>query len=68
MKRRMAFLLMAGLMAGTMAVPAAAEESITCDILVWSPAEDQSEQYGSWLQTQCEAFAAEHPDWTITFS
>ena len=68
MKRRMALLLMAGLMAGTMAVPAAAEESITCDILVWSPAEDQSEQYGSWLQTQCEAFAEEHPDWTITFS
>ena len=47
---------------------AAEEEEITCDMLVWSPAEDQSEEFGNWLQTQCEAFAAEHPNWHITFS
>lgn len=47
---------------------AAEEEEITCDMLVWSPSEDQSADYGNWLQTQCEAFAAEHPNWHITFS
>lgn len=47
---------------------AADEEEITCDMLVWSPSEDQSADYGNWLQTQCEAFAAEHPNWHITFS
>jgi len=45
----------------------AEEEAITCDLLVWSPSEDQSPDYGNWLQTQCEAFAAEHPNWNITF-
>ena len=47
---------------------AADEEEITCDLLVWSPSEDQSADYGNWLQTQCEAFAAEHPNWHITFT
>lgn len=43
------------------------EENITCDLTVWSPAEDQSPDYGEWLQTQCKAFAAEHPNWKINF-
>lgn len=47
---------------------AAEDEEITCELLVWSPAEDQSDEYGNWLQTQCEAFAAEHPNWHITFT
>lgn len=47
---------------------AAAEEEITCEMLVWSPSEDQSPDYGNWLQTQCDAFAAEHPNWHITFN
>lgn len=69
MKKRIVSVLLAGVMAAALAAPAAAEEeSITCDMLVWSPAEDQSPEYGSWLQTQCEAFAAEHPNWNITFS
>ena len=42
------------------------EEAITCEITVWAPSEDQSED-NPWLQTQCEAFAAEHPNWDITF-
>ena len=42
------------------------EEAITCTITVWAPSEDQSED-NPWLQTQCEAFAAEHPNWDITF-
>ena len=44
-----------------------AEEAITCTLTVWAPSEDQSED-NPWLQTQCEAFAAEHPTWDITFN
>lgn len=43
------------------------EEAIECTITVWAPSEDQSDE-NPWLQTQCEAFAAEHPNWTITFN
>lgn len=46
---------------------ATGEETITTTLTVWSPAEDQSADYGSWLQTMCEAFNAEHPNWNITF-
>lgn len=43
------------------------EEAITCTLTVWAPSEDQSDE-NPWLQTQCEAFAAEHPNWDITFN
>ena len=36
-------------------------------LMVWSPSEDQSKDSGEWLQRTCEAFAAEHPEWDITF-
>lgn len=36
-------------------------------LMVWSPSEDQSKDSGEWLQTMCEAFAQEHPEWDITF-
>ena len=36
-------------------------------LMVWSPSEDQSKDSGEWLQTCCEAFADEHPEWDITF-
>ena len=36
-------------------------------LMVWSPSEDQSKDSGEWLQTSCEAFAAQHPEWDITF-
>lgn len=49
------------------AATTAAEEELTATITVWGPAEDQSADYGEWLQTQCEAFAKEHPKWTLTF-
>ncbi len=45
----------------------AVEEKITCSLTVWAPSEDQSED-NPWLQTQCEAFAAEHQNWDITFT
>lgn len=43
------------------------EEKITATITVWGPQEDQSEENGKWLQTECEAFAAEHENWDLTF-
>lgn len=36
-------------------------------LMVWSPSEDQSKESGEWLQTMCESFAEEHPQWDITF-
>lgn len=36
-------------------------------LMVWSPQNDQSKDNGQWLQTMCEAFAEEHPEWDITF-
>ena len=46
--------------------PAAAEdETWEGDLTVWSPQEDQDT---NWLQDQCEAFAAEHPNWKINFN
>ena len=48
-------------------VDEATEEAITCTMTVWAPSEDQSDE-NPWLQTQCEAFAAEHPNWDITFN
>ncbi len=50
------------------AAPAATEEeAITTTITVWAPQEDQSDEQGKWLQTMCEQFAAQHPNWNITF-
>ena len=46
---------------------AATDEAVEATVTVWGPQEDQSDDNGKWLQTQCEAFAAEHPDWTLTF-
>ena len=46
--------------------PAAAEdEAWEGDLTVWSPQEDQDT---NWLQDQCEAFAAEHPNWKNNFN
>lgn len=49
------------------ATKATEEEKISCELLVWSPAEDQAEDQGAWLQTMCENFSKEHPNWDITF-
>ena len=42
-------------------------EAVAVTVTVWGPQEDQSDDNGKWLQTQCEAFAAAHPEWKITF-
>ena len=39
------------------------EEPITATITVWGPEEDQP----VWLPTMCEQFAAQHPNWDLTF-
>ncbi|WP_026506989.1 extracellular solute-binding protein [Butyrivibrio sp. MC2013] len=44
-----------------------ADEKITATITVWGPQEDQDDANGNWLKTECEAFAAEHADWDLTF-
>lgn len=45
----------------------AEEENIKATITVWGPAEDQSPDYGEWLQGRCEAFNKEHPNWDLSF-
>ena len=40
---------------------------IKATLKVWSPKEDQNEEMGSWLQKTCEAFAAAHPEYELTF-
>lgn len=51
--------------AGTEKEAAAEDEAWEGDLTVWSPQEDQDT---NWLQDQCEAFAAEHPNWKINFN
>ena len=46
------------------AAPAVEEEAWEGTITVWSPQEDQDT---GWLDAQCQAFAAAHPNWKITF-
>lgn len=62
--------------AETTAAQAAATEAATettvgepedISLKVWSPSEDQNPDLGAWLNTMCEQFAAEHPEWNITF-
>lgn len=36
-------------------------------LMVWAPSEDQSKDSGEWLQTSCEAFAKQHPEYDIEF-
>ena len=44
---------------------AAEDEAWEGDLTVWSPQEDQDT---NWLQDQCEAFAAEHPNCKFNFN
>ncbi len=46
---------------------ASGDEKITATIKVWGSAEDQADENGRWLQTMCEQFNSEHPDWDLTF-
>lgn len=36
-------------------------------LMVWAPSGDQSKEKGEWLQTCCNAFAEQHPEYDIQF-
>ena len=73
MRRRAVSVLLAGVMtlglaaAGLTGCGSAGEGKESIRLMVWSPQNDQSKDNGEWLQTMCEAFADEHPEWDITF-
>lgn len=71
MKKGLALLLAAGLAAtglgGCNGVQGDGDKKEKVRLIVWSPSEDQSKDSGEWLQKTCEAFAADHPEWDITF-
>lgn len=43
----------------------ASAEKIT--LTVWTPAEDQADDQGNWLNKELEAFKAAHPEWDLEF-
>ena len=63
MKRGLALLLTAGLLAGLTGCAASGEGASDgaekVRLMVWSPSNDQSKDSGEWLQTMCERFADE---------
>ena len=73
MRRRAVALMMTALMTAGLAVTGltgcgdegSGRESVR--LMVWSPQGDQSKDAGEWLQTCCNAFAEEHPEYDITF-
>ena len=73
MRKRGAALLLAAALAVTGLAGCSASSGETASggekvrLMVWSPQNDQSKDNGEWLQTMCEAFAEEHPEWDITF-
>lgn len=46
---------------------AAEAEKVSGKLTVWTPAEDQSDEQGNWLNVQIEAFKTAHPEWDVTF-
>ena len=74
-KRRLAAALMTAVLGvtslagcgGKAASNTTGTEKISTTITVWGCAEDQAEENGKWLQTMCESFNNEHPEWDITF-
>ena len=73
MRRKVLSALLAGLMTAGVAVTgltgcgSSQEGAENIRLMVWSPQGDQSKDQGEWLQTCCNAFAEEHPEWDITF-
>lgn len=73
MRRKVLSALLAGLMTAGVAVTgltgcgSSQEGAENVRLMVWSPQGDQSKDQGEWLQTCCNAFAEEHPEWDITF-
>lgn len=71
-KRGLAMLLASGLLVSALGGCSGqskdgSQETQKVRLMVWSPSNDQSKDSGEWLQTMCENFAKEHPEWDITF-
>jgi len=66
MKRKMVAILVMTAMLAALSGCGEKEEKIS--LTIWSPSEDQSEKNGEWLQTMCEKFDEEHPEWDIDFT
>ena len=66
MKKIIAMLLACMMIVGLFAGCGEKAEAIT--LTVWGPQADQGENGNGWLQEQCKAFAAAHPEWNITFN
>ncbi|MDE7218040.1 MAG: extracellular solute-binding protein [Oscillospiraceae bacterium] len=62
-----ALLLAALLLLGITGCGGGAADSESIRLMVWSASEDQAKDSGEWLQTCCAAFAAQHPEWNLTF-
>lgn len=74
MRKRAVSVLLAGVMTFGLAAAgltgcgdSTEREAEKVRLMVWSPQNDQSKDNGEWLQTMCERFAEEHPEWDITF-
>ena len=65
MKKIIAMLLAVMMIVGLFAGCGKKAEEIT--LTVWGPQADQGENGNGWLQEQCNAFAAAHPEYKITF-
>lgn len=65
MKKIIAMLLACLMIVGLFAGCGKKAEEIT--LTVWGPQADQGENSNGWLQEQCNAFAAAHPEYKITF-
>ncbi len=48
------------------ATTAPVADPVDMTLTVWGPQEDQADENG-WLPTMCQKFAAEHPEWNITW-
>lgn len=66
MRKKVLALFLTVAMMATMTGCGEKEKKVT--LTVWGPSEDQSGQNGNWLQTMCEKFDEEHPEWDITFT
>ena len=65
MKKIIAMLLACLMIVGLFAGCGKKAEEIT--LTAWGPQADQGENGNGWLQEQCNAFAAAHPEYKITF-
>ena len=67
MKKIIAMLLACLMVIGLFAGCGGEAETEAFTLTVWGPQADQGENGDGWLQAQCQAFAAAHPEWNITF-